>query len=373
MGRSWVVAVLVGCSSKGFTPEETAVDTATEPSTTPETVVVEGCHATPRDADDHALWLAFPYDAAGGPSDLWRSYAYDGALTEVGDASFGRAWWGRGAWTPDGAFLFVVDDDGVVHGPANELAAPYTSAVTVDRTGETAWLVNPNWADSGGGVYRASIDCETGALGAPELVWTGKNTAAVVLRPGTASEAAIVTRELDGVPGQVHLVDLATGDVFAHLDAFGDDEAIVSDAAWDYEGERLLVADYSAFSGVSNRVAVVTDAGPVDVIEVYDPVSLATAPWPDGSALVVSGYGNAVYELERTEDSYVLGAEVVSLDLPGVAVGVARGAQRGRVLVTENSGLWELELLDGGGVVDHGRLLGGSGLTEIPGAIALQP
>lgn len=340
---------------------------------------VEGCHATPRSASEHTLWLAFPYDAGGGQADTWRSFRYDEAgLEETGSAEPGRAWSGRGAWTPDGAFPFLVDDQGRVHGPANTLTEPYTQSVTVDRSGEILWLVNPNWAESGGGVYRADIDCETGELGTAELVWSAKNASVLALRPGRATEAAVVAKELDGVAGLVHHVDLATGAVLSRSTAFGegstgDTAAIVSDAAWDHEGERLLVADNSEFSGVDTRVAILDEDGPLQVIEVPDPVSLQTAPWPDASAVVISGYDDAVFELAREGEGYTLAGHVASPALPGSAAGVARGALRGRVLVSENAGIWELELLEGGGVEDHGRLLSGSGYEDIPGALALQP
>lgn len=340
---------------------------------------VEGCHATPRSASEHTLHLAFPYDEAGNQADLWRTYRYDAAgLEETGSAELGRAWSGRGAWTPDGAFAFLVDDEGRVHGPANTLDAPYVQSVTVDRAGETLWLVDPNWAENGGGVYRSDIDCDTGELGVAELVWAAKNPSALVLRPGRASEAAVVAKELEGEVGLVHHVDLAAGTVLSRSTAFGegasgDEAAIVSDAAWDHEGERLLVADYSEFSGVDTRVAVVGEAGPLQVLEVPDPVSIITAPWAGSSALVVSGYDDAVFELVRGETGYTLGAQVASPALPGSAAGVARGSLRGRVLVTENSGLYELELHEGGGVTDRGPLLSGSGLESIPGALALQP
>ena len=334
---------------------------------------VEGCHAQPRQADEHDLWLAFPYTSAGGQADTWRRFRYSSAgLEELETVDVARSTGGRGAWTPDGEFLYLVDDSGVIHGPAGPWSELYASGLTVARSGEEAWVINPNWADSGGGVYRVDIDCDTGALGSPELLFTGKNTAAVVLRPGTESEAAIVTRELDGVFGMAHLVDLATGETFQNIDAFGDDEAIVSDAAWDHEGQRLLVADYSEWSGVPTRVAVVEEGGPIGLVEVNDPVSVVTAPWPGSSGAVVSGYGNAVYELQRDE-AYSLGAKVASPALPGSVVVVRQGALKGRVLVVENTGVQELQLLEGGGVEDLGLLQSWSGLEGIPGAIALQP
>ncbi len=336
-------------------------------------VQVEGCHAAPRSADSHELWLSFPYTSSGGQTPAWKRFAYDGLLVEEGSLELGRSTGGRGAWTPDGAFVFLVGDSGEVHTPAGPWSASYASSVAISRSGEQAFLVNPNWAESGGGVYRADIDCDTGALGSPELIWTGKNASVIALRPGTTSEAAVISRELDGVAGIVHLVDLETGQVLEHIDAFGDDEAIVSDAAWDFEGQRLLVADYSEWSGVPTRVAVVEDTGPVGLIEVNDPVSLVTAPWPDSSALVVSGYGDAVYELVRTQDGYELGARVASPALPGAAVVLQRGGQAGRVLVVENTGLQELSFTEGGGVSDLGLLQSWSGLDGIPGAIALQP
>ena len=340
---------------------------------TGDSAVFDGCHARPRTGDSHELYVSFPYNDDASQSDTWRRFRFDGELVEEEEFELGRATQGRGAWTPDGEFVFLVDDTGGVHGPAGSTTEPYVSSVTVDPAGEVAWLIDPNWAENGGGLYRADIDCDTGALGEPELIWATKNAAALALRPGTASEAALIARELAGVAGGVHLVDLESLEVLAHIDAFGDDEAIVSDAAWDFEGERLLVSDNSEFSGVATRIAVIAESGPIETLEIEDPVSLVTAPFANSSALAVSGYGDAVYELVRTADSYAVGEEVASPALPGPAVVVERGALTGTVLVVENTGLWQLEFSEGGGLEDGGRLVGWSGLAGIPGGIALQP
>ncbi len=368
------VLVLAACTS-GTSTTTTTVDSGTA------TTSIAGCHANPRDADDHALFVAFPYTADAGQSDVWRRFSYP---SELGDASaaltLARAPFGRGAWTPDGAIAALVGDDGSVHTlhlDSDELRrteTPYVSSVTFDATGEIAWLVDPNWPENGGGLYRASVDCDTGHLGEPELVWTTKNAAVLALRPSHPGQAALVARELDGAAGIVHFVDLWAGEVLASVDAFGDDEAIVSDATWDFEGEQLLVADHSEFSGVPTRVATVhVDAGPMNVVDVQDPVSLVAAPLAGGNAAVVSGYGNAVYELVRTDAGFELGAKVASPALPGAAVVLTAGAQAGEVVVSENTGLWGLAFDADGTLVDRGRLAGWDGLDGIPGTIALQP
>ena len=335
--------------------------------------VYEGCHGTPSDADTHDVYVSFPYADDASQSDAWKRFSFDGALDEGADHVAGRATSGRGAFTPDGAFAFLVDDVGNLHGPAGETSEPYIVNVTIDRRGEVAWLIDGNWPENGGGVYRADIDCDTGALSTPELVWETKNAEALVLRPGTMAQAALTSRGLEGAAGTVHLVDLDDETVLASIDAFGDDNAIVSDAAWDFEGERLLVSDNSEFSGLPTRVAVLSDSAVVEVLDVYDPVSLLTAPFPDSSALAVSGYGDAVHELVRSGDSYALGDEIASPALPGSVVGISRGDHIGTVLVVENTGLWQLEFIEGGGLEDRGRLVGWSDLSGIPGAIALQP
>ena len=115
------------------------------------------------------------------------------------------------------------------------------------------------------------------------------------------------------------------------------------------------------------------DAGALQVIEIEDPVSLVTAPWAGGDALVVSGYGDGVFALARTANGYDLGAKVASLALPGAAVGIRAGGQLGQVVVVENTGLWGLSFSTGGGVADDGRLVSWDGLGGIPGGIALQP
>ena len=139
-----------------------------------------------------------------------------------------------------------------------------------------------------------------------------------------------------GAGADLALLALSTGAVLAGIDAFGDDEAIVSRAAISDSG-WVLVGDYSEFSGQPNRVAAVridgdTLADPVLVDDVYDPAAVVPNPVGPG-ALVPSGYGDRYWLLGEDPDGTVpwfLAGQVqeggqAGVQIPDGAVAITRG------------------------------------------------
>jgi hypothetical protein len=167
-------------------------------------------------------------------------------------------------------------------------------------------------------------------------------------------------------------------------DAFGDDESIISAVILAAGGQVGLLADRSAFSGILNRIAVVTVEGnsltAVQVVpDLDDPYELVASP-VDDTAIMVSGYGDAVFVLDidpllpqpvsvRGELAYV-GA---GPQLPGHAVMLERGALTGLVLLAENTGVRRIRFEGGGVVTDLGVFDFGRGVEHIVGAIGVQP
>jgi hypothetical protein len=304
-------------------------------------------------------------------------------------------------FTPDGSLGFVAQEDGslgiLAIDASNDLSVLeagfsgdfYASRVVPDPTGEVLWIVDPNWIDNGGGIYRSEIDCETGALSEPVRVMESQNAADLLLLPGASEEtrpALVVGRNLPDTEAgsEVGWVDLlAPETVQASTSAFGDDEAIFSDATLVGEG-YALIGDYSSFSPVPNRVAVVeigdTSLSAVQVLpDLLDPVALVASPWND-QVLVLSGYGDALIRLLPTgdasapfEDAGEPSYSGTSPQLPAAAAQVERGPLQGRVLITENSGIRQVQLSEGGSFEDLGLVSIGNSYEGIAGAVGVAP
>jgi len=379
----------------GTLPDDTGPDDTSTP-------VAEGCRAQPQAADrERLVMVSFPYGASGEQAQTWGVFTLDtqGELSDSGTrVDMGRGYGGHVAFTPDGSIGMVAQDDGslgvfevvgagevrVIHARLD--GGFYASSVTSDPTGEWAWIVDGNWANNGGGLYRAPIDCDSGELGVAERVLEAKLPAWMGYFHQRLDRALLVGREADGASGGEDaflLEPVASPVVLDGTDVFGDDEAILASAALSFDDATLLVGDNSAFSGIPNRVAVAAVSGaglePLQVLDnIDDPVDIVASPFAD-KALVLSGYSNALFVLDyqagaaqpyslEGEPSYQGG----SPQLPAAASQVTRGPLMGLVVITENQGLRRVQF-SAGAVEDLGLSSFGSGLDYIPGAIGVQP
>ncbi|MDP2316587.1 MAG: hypothetical protein Q8P41_27080 [Pseudomonadota bacterium] len=365
-------------------PDDTG-DTDTGDTDTGDTVPVDGCRATPAAADrDRAVLVSLPYTAAADRSDVWAvlTLSAGGTLSDPGTrVTMGRASSGEVAFTPDGSLAFAVTEDGtlgvydvtqgvVVHEAYD--GGFYANRVVVDPSGEVAWIVDGNWANNGGGLYRVDIDCETGALSGATRVLEAKLPSELLWFD---DGALLVGREVAGADPDDDVARLSWGDTPAFVggaDAFGDNDAVVSDAA--IVGDWLLISDISEFSGVPTRVARVRLGDGLAVessVEIEDPMSLV--PFPDGSArvLVASGYGDAYFVLDADAGT-TTSVSASRVQLPNALVPVTRGPLDGHVLGSEVGGLRQLQL-GAGGVTDLGVYSLGDGLDALPGAIGVAP
>ena len=376
------------------TPGDTAgADDTAQPSGS------TGCRSIPRDADaPRVVLVSLPYTDDLGESPAWALLTLeDGVLLDSGDRiDLGRDRGGGMAFTPDGSIGITALDEGTLgvvavaeDGSTSVVQSgfdpgAYTSALAIDPSGEVVWLINPNWPENGGGLYRAPIDCETGAVGEAEKVIEAKNPSDIVLSDD--GRGLLVGREVPGAGAgaDVALLDLESGAVLAGSDAFGDEDAIVSHAALTDSG-WLLMGDHSEFSGIPNRIAAV----PVDgdtlgtamvIPDVLDPIVVVPNPVGPG-VLVPSGYGDRYWLL--AEDSsgsapWTLAGPVTATDpspvqLPDHAVVIPRGSLAGRVLAVEVGGIRTLELEPAGGARIGPVLALGTGYSGLPGAIGVQP
>ena len=337
--------------------------------------------------------VSYPYDAQGNTSSDWEVLALsaDGTLATSGMRfQMGRATDGVIAMTPDGEIglapqedgslgVFRVDPDGTPHVVAAKMTGSfYAMRVIMDPSGDFAWVLDTQWRNNGGGIYRVRIGCD----GTPsdEGLWqASKLPAGLEL---DADRLLIQATDFLASTGadDVFLVDPAGPAITASAQSFGDDQAIVSSMALSSSGQYLLIGDNNEFSGIPNRVAVVGVAqGALTHLQVLtpvqDPVALVASPFDD-TILVVSGYGNAFYALSTqpvASAPYRAPAELTYQggrpQLPGAAVEITRGALRGRVLVSEVQGVRQVQFAAGAQVSDQGV----TALAVAPGAIGVQP
>lgn len=342
---------------------------------------VEGCRATPAAADrDRAVFVSLPYGASGRAADTWARLT----LTEAGDLvddgfrfEMGRSYMGEIEFTPDGEIAFAVQDDGTVgifHQDGTVInpgvGGFYAGRVVVDPSGEFIWVVDGNWQNNGGGIYRLPVDCETGEPGTPERVVEAKLPADILLE---GDQAVIVGREVPGSDDSDDLsrVSWPDGTFIVGTDAFGDDEAFVTDALrWE---DFILIGDNSEFSGVPTRVAVVaaSDLKARGTFDVEDPISVIDG---GGIVLIVSGYGDAVFGAKPNQDGEFTSIfTVVNSELPGGAARVSRGTLEGRLLVSEVSGIHMLDVDGDGTAAELGTTSLGTNYEGIIGAIGIGP
>lgn len=356
------------------------------------------CHDTLAPADaPRSVVVAHPYNSGSGPGNDYQllELTTDGTLTGGGRFSMGRAPTGKIAFTPDGAIGLLAQDDGslgvfriddgavtVVH--ATFVGSFYAGGVVVAPSGDYAWVLDPNWVNNGGGIYRVAIACD-GSLTDEGLVIESKLSRAMLpLETGFL----LASDELAGSPpgADVHRIELLpTPKLNASADAFPYDDAIVASLAITHDGLFGLIGDNSGFALDANRVSVMSLGGGgltavQQITPLEDPAAIVTSPFDD-RAIVTSGFGDAIFELSYDSASatspFALVGEVAyqggDPQLPVDAVGVERGGFAGLVLVSEVTAVRRLRFVQGQPVNDLGLLDFGAGSENIVGAIGVQP
>ena len=361
----------------------------------------DGCVREPAPADRvRFAVVSHPYDDEGSAASQWEvlSVGADGAVAATGTTfAMGRATGGSVAFTPDGAVGVAAHEDGSLGiftlsagGEVEVLesgwrGSMYAGAVVAAPDGGGVYVLDSQWRENGGGVYRVDVDCD-GQVTDGGLVAAARLPYALVFSGGEGRALAAASDILDSSAGaDVHLVDMEVGDILAGADPFPDDEQIVASAAMTADGAYLLVGDNNQFyssEGLENRVAVVRVDGAslsaVQTVAVEDPIAIATSPFDD-RAVVVSGFGDAIIELTRDDgDSkpFTLAGEIdyqgAAPQLPGPIASIDRGTLRGHLLVAELLGVRHLAFARGS-VTDLGLVALGAGTAAITGALGLQP
>lgn len=362
----------------------------------------DGCRATPRDPALARVLLAnLPYE---GDGTAWAvlDIGSDDAVADRGDrVDAGRASFGRGASTPDGSLLLAPQDDGTLAvfgvddaGAVTVVEAgwsdgTYASGVTLDPSGEVAWLTNESRSDVGGGVTAVVLDCDTGRprLATPDdglsvdangLLMAADHPRAFLPVPWALDRAIVVGRPVGAAAStDAALVSLPDGAILAEVDAFGAD-AWLSAAALSADGQTLVIGDASAWSGRDNAVAQIA-VSPDDALAlqgtatVADPADVALSP-DGGAALVASGFGDDLVYVTLGDTGPTLDGRVSDSgdrpQLPGGLVAVDRGGDAALMLAAEVYGLRRIEAVSASGM-QPGAVVALDG-DATPGLVVLQ-
>jgi hypothetical protein len=369
------------------------------------------CPRTPAAADRvRKVVVSHPYDSSAGQANVWEllDLSTSGTLTQPGVTfSMGRGMSGEVAFTPDGVVGIAVQDDGslgvfrieqsgtptVVHAAFN--GAFYADSVVMDPDGTGAWVLDGEWRNIGGGIYRVEIGCdgtltETGLVAAAKLP-----SGLVLLDDGRAVVSAYDLLGSTAGTGQndVHLLGsmkpptlAASASAFPTSDG-GVDEQIVSAATVTSDGKYALFADDSAYRdyGGTRLAAVEIQSAalrPAQVFDFEDPVALVASPFGHPVLGVnggISGSGALMiidYDAQSATPFSVRGElphTGTGAQLPGAAVMVRRGTLEGLVLVAELSGVRQVAFHSDFTVVDLGVFDFGDGYTAMVGAVGVQP
>ncbi len=299
-------------------------------------------------------------------------------------------------FTPDGELGFAVQDDGSlgafrIHddGAVDVLTAAfpasfYASRVVMSPEGDHLLVLDENFPENGGGVYRVDIGCDD-TLTDKGRLFESKSAHGLGFLGG--SDVILAAREALGaaeVNTALRITLGATPKLVAAVDAFGHDEAIVSTLTLTRDGKFALIGDNSGFASTPNSVAVIgIDPGGLSVTQdlpmIEDPYSLQTSPFND-SALVVSGFGDAFFVLDYAPAAaapFSLRGKLpyvgVHPQVPGASAMVKRGALDGRVLVVEVRGVFQVQFAPNGVVTDLGLFDLAGGIEAIASSIGVQP
>jgi hypothetical protein len=355
------------------------------------------CERPPAPADAaRSVVVSHPYADGGGGADAWELLALSasGELSRPGTTfSMGRSTGGRVHFTPDGELGFVAQEDGTLGvfrisgGQVEVLHEAYDGSfyahdVMIAPEGDHLIVLDVNFPNNGGGLYRVDIGCD-GALVDRGLVTPSRLAYAGVWLDG---DVVLAVRDVLGAPGAHQVARLAwpTPSLLSSSVAFPDDEAIVAGFARTRDGAFLLVGDNSGFASVPNRVAVVKTAGGLGAVQVLpdleDPYAIATSPTND-AAIVVSGFGDAIvvldYDPTDAASPFTLRGELAYTgagpQLPGALATVDRGSLDGLVLVSELSGVRRVRFGANGAVTDLGLFDLGDGMENVVGAVGVAP
>lgn len=258
----------------------------------------------------------------------------------------------------------------------------YAGRIVIDEAGARAFVLDANTQENGGGVYELAIACD-GKVTSKGLVVPGGTANAMAYVPGDPKQAVLAAGKAFGsAPGtDVHLVDLGGLSLVASGTGFVASQAIPSSIAITTDKKYALIADDGAIEG--NRVSVVA-------LPSMKFVQMLPTEFP--AAVVTSVHGNAAIVLndDSTDEISVFAYDATNTvtpftnkgrltykfpkpQIPVSAVQIRRGALAGRVILSENVAVRQVQFMPDGSVVDTSQTSMGSGIPEIVGVVGVQP
>lgn len=377
--RAFVLIFLAACGGAATAPDAGSVD-ASSPD------APAACPRAPRPDGPRKVVVSHPFGADDAAYQL-LDLATDGTLTATATSfDLGKSTIGQMAFTPDGEIGLVAQEDGSLGVFAIDSAGTpsvidahftgsfYATGVVMDPGGAVAYVLDQQWRENGGGIYKIAIGCD----GTPTdlgLWLPSKLPGGIALR---GDRLMVAATDVDGsLAGEdAYALDLNVDPPVrtAGVDAFGDDDQIVAGTTMTRDQQYFLIGDNNQFGNVPNRIAVVGIANDGDTLTaaptlaVEDPITLVASPISD-VVLAVSGFGNAVFAIDEAGGTFTVRGQVASPQLPGGAVGLGNGL----VLVAENLGVRVLRFEANGNVTDLGLTSLGSDNAAITGSIGVQP
>jgi len=360
------------------------------------------CTRTPGPADaKRKLVVSHPYDAAQQKSSLYEVLELDakGVLAKTGKTfQLGRATTGEIVFTPDGELGFVPTEDGKIgvfrfeaNGDVSVLDAGfsggfYAARLVMDGSGDWLYVLDDEWRDVGGGVYRLRVGCDD-QLTDETLLAPAKLPARLWLSEKSPGQALLAASDVLSSQADQNVHRLSLGPppvVMKSAVVFGVEPPIVGGFGVTYDESFAFIGDGSGFSSVPNRVAAVDVAsgaleGVQELADIEDPADIETSPF-DRTALVSSGFGNALLVLSfdagnasAPYSAKALAYQGAKPQLPVDMVQLRRGSLQGRVLVSEVPGVRQVAFSAGKPPMDLGVFDLGGGTENVPGAIGVQP
>ena len=325
------------------------------------------------------------------------SLATDGTLTETGNTfTMGRSAEAPIVFTPDGQVgvaaqqdgtlgVFTLAEDGtptVVH--ANYDGVFRANRVVMDPSGESAWILDSQWRETGGGLYRVYFGCD-GSIVREEKVTESRLPYALGFEE-SGNAIVVAANVLNSRAGEdIHRVDLEGLEVLAGANPFTHSDWIVSGFAIGTAEQHAFMGDTNDFGEVPNSVAVIglgdeeTVLSSLQTVEVDDPTTILVSPFDD-AVLVVSTNGNAIVQYDYFTASPTPLTEVGELTyaerapaLPTIGDTVTRGTLAGLALIAENVAVRVVLFENEGVVTDLGPLELGTGNDAITNALGIQP
>ncbi len=394
------LVLIAGCGSDPATGDAAGVDTAVAPD-----APAASCNrALAPDGPRHVV-VSKPYTAASDPAPTYEvlSLSATGELARPATPvtfDMHRASFGSIAFTPDGAIGLVPQSDGTlgvfalaadgtptVIDPGFGSGVFYAGRVVVDPSGDYAYVVDGNTEANGGGIYALRIGCDGTPTSLGKVAAAGTPNGLVLDgdRAFIAAGQGVLDAPASSEAVMVHWAGGGTAPtVAAASDAFGDDMAIVGGFALSADKQTFFIGDTNAFSGIPNRVGVVTvgdsTLAPATVLTpIADPEAIAASPFGNVAIVTSTADGDAILVLDDggTGGAWQIRGPVTYTGahpmLPGDVATIGRGALNGLVLVAELSSIRQLAFHADGSVVDLGSLQFGGGVDQILGAIGVTP